>query len=582
MIRYLATTTGNIFLIIVFSFLVLPVLHVQYSNLCAQPKSNYPGVTIKQIGIVGQTAIRIRRDPFTANLYLLNDNGNIQKVNFAADGTASFTTLYQTIDHGLTEPLGMTFDKNGTIYLVGNQTTGGELATGVIMRGVRDSAGSENRIWSVLAQTVEYPYGHVYNHRMSGLIVDSGGQYLYVNSGARTDHGEIEDSLRETGLTDIILKLPLNGNNIILQNDRVWLKSNGYLFVEGTRNTFDMAYSANWDLFGPDNSDDRDDPDELNWLQQGHHYGFPWRIGGDNTPQQYPNYNPHTDPLLNPATWGGGNLYQTYSNDPAYPPPPAGVTFTEPIPSAGPNADNYRDTVTGQVKEASSLGTTISTFTPHRSPDGIVFDRDSMLAGDLKGDAFVVSINNNNLVADMKDTSDDLLYISLIKSNGNYTAKVRRLVSGFNSPLGIELVTDTLYVLETGLEAVNTAPKLWEIILPAAQPAAAQERSIIPNSFALYQNYPNPFNPSTIISWQLGTSGFVSLKIYDILGNEITTLVNEYQETGRHSVEFNTQSAAGRNYVKETFSKGVISSGVYFYSLTVGDFVSSKKMLLLK
>jgi hypothetical protein len=205
-----------------------------------------------------------------------------------------------------------------------------------------------------------------------------------------------------------------------------------------------------------------------------------------------------------------------------------------------------------------------------------------MLAGDLKGDAFVVSINNNNLVADMKDTSDDLLYISLIKSNGNYTAKVTRLVSGFNSPLGIELVTDTLYVLETGLEAVNIAPKLWEIILPAAQPAAAQERSIIPNSFALYQNYPNPFNPSTIISWQLGMSGFVSLKIYDILGNEITTLVNEYQETGPHSVEFNTQSAGGRNYVKETSSKGVISSVVYFYRLTAGDFVSSKKMLLLK
>jgi hypothetical protein len=582
MIGYLANRINYIFLLVVFSYLILIVLPGQFSLLNAQPKTNHAGVTIKQIAIAGQTAIRIRRDPSTGNLYILNDDGDIQKVNFAPDGSASFTTLYQTKDHGLSEPLGMTFDKNGNMYLVGNQTTGGELATGVIMRGVRDSAGGEKRTWSVLAQTVEYPYGHVYNHRMSGMIVDTSGQYLYVNSGARTDHGEMEDSLRETGLTDIILKLPINGNNIILQNDRDWLKSNGYLFVEGTRNTFDMAYSGNKDLFGPDNSDDRDDPDELNWLQEGHHYGFPWRIGGDNTPQQYPNYNPRTDPLLNPAAWGGGNLYQTYSNDPTYPPPPAGVIFTEPIPSVGPNADKFRDTVTGQVKEASKLGVTVSTFTPHRSPDGIVFDADSLLAGDLKGDAFVVSINNDNLVADMQDTSDDLLYISLTKSNGNYSARVTRLFSGFNSPLGIELVGNILYVLETGLEATNIAPKLWEITLPTSSPTSVQNNANIPGTFVLNQNYPNPFNPSTIISWQLARSSPVSLKIYDVLGNEVTTLVNEFQNAGTHSIEFNIESTGGKNLVNGDSGKGGYASGIYFYRLVAGDFASAKKMILLK
>lgn len=553
------------------ALLLLSFIQIGATN--AQPKPTRPDITIKQIAILNTTAVRIRRDPFTGNLYVLNDDGDIQRVDFNGTGTASLTTLYQTTDHGLTEPLGMAFDKNGNMYLVGNQVIGWELATGVIMRGVRDSVGSEKRTWSVLAQTVGYPYGHVYNHRMSGIVVDTSGKYIYVNSGARTDHGEMEDSLRETGLTDIILKLPINGNNIILQNDREWLRSNGYLFVEGTRNTFDMAYAANGDLIGLDNSDDRDDPDEMNWLQEGNHYGFPWRIGGDNTPQQYPNYNPRKDPLLNPATWGGGNLYQTYSNDPTYPRPPAGVTFTEPIPSMGPDADRFRDTVTGQVKDASQLGLTIPTFTPHRSPDGIVFDVDSILAGDLKGGAFVISVSNSNLVAAMTDTSDDLLHVSLTKTGGNYTARITRIVGGFNSPLGIELVSNKLYVAETGLEAPNNAPKLWEVTLPTGQTTGVQNIENIPKTFSLYQNYPNPFNPSTIISYSVPQSENIKLIIYNVLGEKVKTLVNGEISAGNHYIQWDGKDD---NNIP-------VSSGVYFFQLSAGsNFIDTKKMMLLK
>jgi enterochelin esterase family protein len=93
----------------------------------------------------------------------------------------------------------------------------------------------------------------------------------------------------------------------------------------------------------------------------------------------------------------------------------------------------------------------------------------------------------------------------------------------------------------------------------------------VPKDFILYQNYPNPFNPSTVISYQLPVSGDVTLKIYDILGNEITTLVDEYKPAGMCEIEFNSFSGDGK-----------LVSGIYFYQLQSGNYLETKKMILLK
>ena len=85
--------------------------------------------------------------------------------------------------------------------------------------------------------------------------------------------------------------------------------------------------------------------------------------------------------------------------------------------------------------------------------------------------------------------------------------------------------------------------------------------------YSLEQNYPNPFNPSTKIRWQSPVSSHQTLKIYDVLGNEVATLVDEYREAGRYELEFNASN---------------LSSGVYIYKLQAGDYVSSKKMILIK
>lgn len=85
--------------------------------------------------------------------------------------------------------------------------------------------------------------------------------------------------------------------------------------------------------------------------------------------------------------------------------------------------------------------------------------------------------------------------------------------------------------------------------------------------FFLYQNYPNPFNSSTHIKYQLQTGAFVVLRIFDVLGREVETLVNEQQNAGSHSVEFHASD---------------LTNGVYCYRLEIGKYHDTRKLLLLK
>ncbi|MCH7965251.1 MAG: T9SS type A sorting domain-containing protein [Bacteroidetes bacterium] len=88
-----------------------------------------------------------------------------------------------------------------------------------------------------------------------------------------------------------------------------------------------------------------------------------------------------------------------------------------------------------------------------------------------------------------------------------------------------------------------------------------------PIEYSLSQNYPNPFNPSTTISYSISKDGLVTLKVYDILGKEVLTLINEVQSAGTKNI---------------TFDASELSSGVYYYQLVSGEFTSIKKLILMK
>ena len=99
-----------------------------------------------------------------------------------------------------------------------------------------------------------------------------------------------------------------------------------------------------------------------------------------------------------------------------------------------------------------------------------------------------------------------------------------------------------------------------------------------PNKFSLEQNYPNPFNPSTIIKYAISNKQFVQLKVYDVLGNEVATLVNEELPAGEYEVDFHSNDNSDQSFrlVRN------LSSGVYFYKLIAGSFSETKKMILAK
>ena len=159
----------------------------------------------------------------------------------------------------------------------------------------------------------------------------------------------------------------------------------------------------------------------------------------------------------------------------------------------------------------------------------------------------------NNFVPAIGDTFEVLTYSSY---TGNFSA-----INGLNTGTGISF--DTLFN--------STALKLITITTPAYIEDNIGE---IPKEYALTQNYPNPFNPLTQINYQIPELSFVTLKVYDVLGNEITTLIDEEKSIGNYEVEFDATS---------------LPSGIYFYRLQAvpigrqaGSFTETKKMILIK
>ena len=167
---------------------------------------------------------------------------------------------------------------------------------------------------------------------------------------------------------------------------------------------------------------------------------------------------------------------------------------------------------------------------------------DDVITGDQDGTFYCISGKDGSLIFNNNFPGDRISSVNVMPSvDGNYSFE---LLAGTKN--------GKIVCFSGGVDTVSTG---------------IVNEELIPDNFVLFQNYPNPFNPSTNIQYAISSRQIVSLKVYDVLGNEVATLVNEEKPAGIYEVIFNASN---------------FSSGIYFYQLRSGSFIDVKKMILLK
>jgi glucose/arabinose dehydrogenase len=419
------------------------------------PISLRSDLKIRKIGAVGDGMMRLDIDPATKILTYLDAQGNVFEFD-KASGRGKLAYSHREIGGG-DYVMGMAFGPDRVLYIFGNETQGSRNRC-IVRRVVREGPA---RQWVTLVQTEWYPKSNTqYDHNCNAIAVSPDNKWVYVNIGSRTDHGEVQDvkgqylNLREAPLTSAVFRVSTTARDVVLPNDEAKLKAGGYLFADGVRNAFDFAFTATGDLMAVENGPDMTLPDEINWLREGRHYGFPWRFGNTDNPQQFAGFDPGKDGRLTDdfvAVKQG-----MYANDPTFPKAP--MAFTDPITNTGPDADQYVD-ANGKVVDASDQKQTLAGVTAHRSPLGLVFDTANALGGDYTGAGFVASWGAAG--GQQTDKGQDLLMLKLTKKGDAYTMSATQIAKGFANPMDAVLDGKLLYVLD-----FSNGGTIWEIAFP--------------------------------------------------------------------------------------------------------------------
>jgi len=401
-------------------------------------------IDVRRVTDVPVNSIRLVYDSTTSSLLMLTMSDGLQRIT-PADGKK--TIVASTAEMlGAATPSGLAVASDGTVYVVGNEAVK-TMTKAVIRRGRPNGA---KYSWEIVASTEPYPRSDTpFDHLFNGIVVSN--KWIYVSSGSRTDHGEVESQngtfadLREAALTSRMYRFAIDSKDIVLKNDEAAVAP--YVYARGFRNAFDPAFAPNGELFVGDNGPDADLPDELNWVRQDGHFGFPWRFGDIDNPQRDPAYDPAKDLRLQQdftAVQIGA-----YRNDPTYPAAPG--KFLDPVINQGPAATNYRG-VDGKSYDAAQEGKTLAGLTPHRSPLGLVF-ADQTFPKSWQGagktlNGFLLSWGAAG--GTLPDRGQDMLALQLSKSGNNYTMTARQIVRDLRNPIDSAIVDDKIYVLEFG------------------------------------------------------------------------------------------------------------------------------------
>jgi glucose/arabinose dehydrogenase len=435
------------------------------------PVALRPDIKIEHVMRIGPQAVRILQHPKSGDLWYTTFDGNVYRIKNYNDSPRVAEKILSTEDHGIEILQGAIFLHNN-LYLCGNSYFEDKKVTkGSMLRFTLQDTGKPTK--SIVFHTVKYPANKtIYDHGWNALAISPDEKYIYVNSGARTDHGEVQDNgglfpnARDNALTAKVFRFPVDASDLELPDDEVKLKEAGYLYASGIRNAYDMAFDEDGNLFGVVNSADYDYPEDMFWIKENHHYGFPWLMGGIENPQQYKDWvpNPDTDPFINRFSHSWKVKY--YHTDSTFPQRPVGVKFSPGVQNVGPDANEYRGH-SGKIQDGDETGVTVSTFTPHCCPLGLCFDTKKILAKDLKGDGFVIRFSgggNSGMMKPFTSEGADLLHLELSYDSlmNNYFVRTKRIVEGFNDVVDAVMIGGDMYVIEYGGEGGS----IWKIILP--------------------------------------------------------------------------------------------------------------------
>lgn len=435
------------------------------------PVALRPDIKVEKFFSVGPKAVRLLVQPGTGTFFYTNFDGGVYRISNKS-GSLSSEGILTAADHGISRLQGAVFAGNN-LFLCGNiNVNNGKGTQGRMVRYKISQIGKPEM--AVVFNTVEYgTNATTFDHGWNALEVSPDGKYIYVNTGARTDHGEVQDNkgaypnARDNALTAKIFRFPADTRDLELQNDLIKLKAAGYIYAEGIRNAYDIAFDGSGNLFAVVNSSDYDHNEDMFWIRQGRHYGFPWVMSGIENPQQYPDWQP--DPASDPFIPRSAHAWSVkyFRNDPGFPKIPEGVKFTRAVQNLGPDANEYRGH-SGKILDGDLTGVTTSTFTPHSSPLGLVFDNKRVLSDEFRGDGFVLRNtlgSRSSLMKPFTNQGRDLLHLKMSydEATDNYFVKTTRIVDSFNSPTDAVLVGNSLYIIEYGAREGS----IWKITLPA-------------------------------------------------------------------------------------------------------------------
>jgi glucose/arabinose dehydrogenase len=367
------------------------------------------GVRVREVVKLGppdvdDQPVRVQAHPKTGQFFVLYKNGSIVQVD--PDKGAKKTILersgyFRKEAASYVQALGFHLASNGLFYVVVNERHDKEKPkrAHVAVYRLTDTDGDGVPAKSTEWLAFDHPWGiGPFNHGACHLATGPDGM-IYLSVGSRTDHGETAgkkpdpdlDPNGETPLTACMLRLDPKSD-----------QPKPEVYCRGLRNSFGFDWDDRGRLVATENGPDADHPEELNWLREGKHFGFPYRFGNQALPM-------YSDAV----------------------PAPEGLTFEKPIANLGPAAKGIP-------------GTEYS-FDPHCSPSGVSFYRKGTLPAKYDGGFFVARFGN---FLGKTPVGFDLLFVRLVEKNGELSADITTVLEKLQRPIDLCQYKGKIYILE--------------------------------------------------------------------------------------------------------------------------------------